>query len=423
MKKVLIVLFMLFPVIAFADEKCSVIKKDTSTTLNREISCDKNNKISTEYKTTKAEKVFENEVCTITCTEDVIFLIDPVKKVLAGTSFKYPLYVSAERRCTAKYNYKTYEDKMTKLVSEYGKLTGTQKATKANEITNYYQKRKACDEFTKDGSEYENKYSLKGTVSLKLETSSVEKTINYTYKDISDYSSKVMESKTIYPSCNYNEDTKKCNSTNKSVESWTEIAKVYGKYTMPNSYVEKYTGNIYNSATSSTKYGTCNAGDRYFVDFNEYTKPEATDKEDNGYKLTLTASNIGNNIITTGDRWNLKVNCSYKVKNLSNPQGGTTVRKDENYDEYGNFAYMYRVVNLYNPFPDREPNANWVNKENILISTRDNINNMSKFVINLNNSKIRVIREYNASYPYDTFNFNGEQKSIFIENYQIVQRT
>ena len=48
---------------------------------------------------------------------------------------------------------------------------------------------------------------------------------------------------------------------------------------------------------------------------------------------------------------------------------------------------------------------------------------MSKFVINLNNSKIRVIREYNASYPYDTFNFNGEQKSIFIENYQIVQRT
>ena len=48
MKKVLIVLFMLFPVIAFADEKCSVIKKDTSTTLNREISCDKNNKISFE---------------------------------------------------------------------------------------------------------------------------------------------------------------------------------------------------------------------------------------------------------------------------------------------------------------------------------------------------------------------------------------
>ena len=135
--------------------------------------------------------MLDNSVCTITCTEDVVYSIDPIKKVLAGTSFNYPLYASGERKCKAAYHYDTYETKIRKLVDEYATLTGDAKATKGNEITNYYAEKKACDEFTKEGSELQHKYSYDDyVVNLHIETStSTDVVVPYVFVETEKYES------------------------------------------------------------------------------------------------------------------------------------------------------------------------------------------------------------------------------------------
>lgn len=420
----LLLLLLLLPITIYAETTCPVVT-DTTTTDSRNLTCDAKKQTVTSFKTSKEETVLENDVCTIKCTENLIFSFDPIKKVLAGTSFNYPLYVSGERKCTATYKYEDYEKTIAKLVGEYASLTGDAKTTKGNELTNYYDLRKACDEFTKDGSDYEKKYKTNATVTLDVETSTVVDKIKYVYKEISDYNSQVEEDTVRYYACDYDEVTKKCKESMRTLNTWTETARIFGKYTMPNTYIERYTGEVKSTSTSTT----CNAGDRYFTNFNELTKPLKDSKNDNGYKLTLVGNNLGNNLISGGSRWDMTVNCFYQVKNLSFPQGGGTSSssgggiKDENYDEYGNTAFVYRTIELDDPFPDRDPGANWYGQEKLILSTKDNLDALSKFEIALNRSSIRKVREYNQSYPYDTFNLNEMEKSLFIiNNTSIVKR-
>lgn len=420
-KKLFAALLLLLPITIYADTTCPVVT-DATTTDSRNLTCDATMQTVTSYKTTKEETVLDNDVCTIKCTENLIFSFDPIKKVLAGTSFNYPLYVSGERKCTATYKYEAYETAIYKLVGEYASLTGDAKTTKGNELTNYYDKRKACDEFTKEGSDYQNKYKINANVTLDVETSTVVNKIKYIYNEISDYSSKVEEDTVRYYACDYDEVTRKCKESMRTLNTWTETARIFGKYTMPNTYVERYTGEVKNVSTSTT----CNAGDRYFTSFNELTKPLKDSKDDNGYKLTLVANNLGNNLVSSGVRWDLTVNCFYQVKNLSFPQGGGTSSggiKDENYDDYGNTAFVYRTIELDNPFPDRSPGANWYGNENLILTTKDNLDDLSKFEITLNRNSIRKVREYNQIYPYDTFNLNEMEKSLFvINNTSIIKR-
>lgn len=426
MKKIVIafILFLL-PMFVYADS-CS-LKEDTQTSLNRTVTCDSTLRTTTKYSTSKEETVLSNGICTVKCSEDLIFSIDPIKKVLSGTSFNYPLYVSGERKCKATYDYATYETTITTLTDEYATLTGDAKTTKGNEIVNYYNKKKECDEFATSGSDYEKKYTIKGNVSLKLSTSTKENTINYLYKNVSDYNSNFNKDEIRYYACDYNEVTKTCNGSMRTISSWTETARIFGKYTMPNTYLERYTGEIKSVATSTT----CNAGDRYFVDFDELTKPIKGVDDDNGYKLTLVANNIGNNLLSTGEIWNLNVNCWYQVKNLSFPQGGQTVKSsetDDNYDDYGNVAFSYRQIDLTDPFPDREPGANWYKKEGLITSTASNINRMERYSIIFNSSgDLKRVREYNENNPYVTFKLyiddNGKDKSYFVDNFSgIVNR-
>ena len=180
---------------------------------------------------------------------------------------------------------------------------------------------------------------------------------------------------------------------------------------MPDAYIEKYTGEVKKVSSSSN---TCNAKDRYFVSFKELTTP-TTDPTNNGYSLVLEATNIGNNIVSYGVKWNLTAQCYYKVKNLSFPQGSnSSIDKDENNDKYGNVLFMYRQIDLNNPFPDRQAGSNWIGKESRITSTANNIKTYTRFTIALDSSSIQRIREYNDVYPYDTFNLNEIEKSNFI---------
>ena len=408
-KKIILMFIMLLPIYVLAD--CSVIT-DNQTTETRKLTCDKSLRTQTTYKMSDAKEVLKNDVCTIKCTEELTLMIDPVKKVLSGMSFKYPLYVSGIRKCTATYNYVNYEATIKRLVEEYSSITdSTLKATKKNEITNYYEKRKQCDNFTLEDSDYQNKYEVKGDVKLKLSTSTTEENIQYVYEDISEYSSVVTKNEKIYNSCKFNEITTECIDSTKTIENWTETARVFGKYTMPDAYIEKYTGEVKKVSSSSN---TCNAKDRYFVSFKELTTP-TTDPTNNGYSLVLEATNIGKNIVSDGVKWNLTAQCYYKVKNLSFPQGSnSSIDKDENNDKYGNVLFMYRQIDLNNPFPDRQAGSNWIGKESRITSTANNIKTYTRFTIALDSSSIQRIREYNDVYPYDTFNLNEMEKSNFI---------
>ena len=425
MKKVLIVLIsFILPIVVFGLTCDSII--DTQTSNDRSIVCDLEKSTSTTYKTNSDVEVLKNDVCSIKCSENIVFSIDPIKKVLAGTSFSYPLYVSGERKCTATYNYANYEARIKTLVSEYASLTGSAKETKKNEIVNYYSDKKECDNFTKKGTEEFAQYLHKGDVSLKIGTSTSDVNLTYKFVPISKYEEdQVVDTKEVtYTSCNFDEATIKCLNSNKTIEGWDETVRVFGKYTMPDTYLEKYTGKVCTTSNANT----CNAKDRYFVSLSEISKPAKGDPTDKGYKLTLEAKNLGDNLLDKNRKnWNLNVDCWYQVKNLIYPQKDSLGRcLDENCEKYGTNAFQYRIIELNDPFPGRTPGANWTEKnvQDVIYSTKDKLSTLQRFVITLDRSSINKIREYNDAHPYDTFNLDEMEKSKFIEaNPNIIVRS
>ena len=414
-KKLLLFALLLMPLMVNALDVCDVAS-DNQTSNNRTLTCSPTQISTTKFKSTKEKEVLKNDVCTITCTEDIAFSIKPTQKVLAGMSFSYPLYSSGVRKCTAKYNYKNYEDRMQKLVDEYKTLTDTTaKNNKAKELDALYEQKARCDGYAEAGNEYESKYSFNGEANLKVETSTNVENVTYEYKDIDEYYTNVVKDNINYYSCGYNSSTKNCDGAQRTTNGWTSTSRVYGKYTMKEVFIEKYTGEIKTTKSENT----CEGMDRFFVKLNEYTRPVSNDKDDNGYSLTLTATNLNTKTINDTD-WNLTVNCYYQVNNLMFPQGGTNVKADENYSKYGNTAFQYRIVELEQPFPDREAGANWKGNESIITSSKSIVfstnNTLERFIINLDRAGIRKVREYNELYKYDTFNLDGKEQSIFINN-------
>ena len=425
MKKVILILLMILPVFTFAATCNPVVS--TIQTNDRDITCDASKSTVTTFKTTSDTEVMKNDVCTITCSEEILFSVDPIKNVLAGTGFNYPLYASGKRKCTASYKYTEYETNMRKLVDEYESLTGHEKDTKKNEIVNYYAQRKECDNFTSADESNTHRYKFDGNVELKLSTSEKVETIPYHFVQMDEYSSIVdTDEININPkACNYDETSIKCRLSDTSIKGWTETVNINGKYTMNDTYLKLYTGEV----IPTYRYDSCNAGDKYFTSFNEYTKPVPGDTTDRGYALVLTANNLGN--LRSSNNWNLNVNCSYKVKNLSFPittPGGQT---DVSYSQYGGIAFQYRIIDLNNPFPNRTPSANWDGVasngktivENVITSTKNNLSTLQRFVITLDRSKIGRVRSYNKDHSYDTFNFKEMERSNFIiANPDIIDR-
>ena len=81
------------------------------------------------------------------------------------------------------------------------------------------------------------------------------------------------------------------------------------------------------------------------------------------------------------------------------------------------------IIDLNDPFPERNPGANWVGKESIITSTKDKLSTLQRFVISLERSSINKVREYNDVHSYDTFDLNDKEKSSFIiANENIVDR-
>lgn len=463
-----IILLLLLPVTVLG-VTCNPVK-DTQTSYDRTLTCDADESTVTVFTTDtpKVNKVkLDNDVCKIECIEDVIYSVDPIKKVLAGTGFNYPLYVSGERRCTATYKYTEYESEIKRLINKYnevknfnntipliafddsrtcttqarnmckldgknleisgcntpknGKYYFTCNTSNYEEeilrtIVNLYDDKKQCDNYVNNYKDASAKYTHNGNVSLKIETSQGDINVPYKFVEMQEYESKsIIDEEKYNSACNYNEITKKCDGSDKTISGWTNISRVFGKYTMDDVYLEKYTGKVKNVYSDKT----CNAGDKYFTDFQEFSRPKSGDETDNGYKLTLVAKNIGNNLGKASPVWNLTVNCWYELENLIFPQN-TPARTDENYPEYGNTAFRYRLIDLSKPFPDRDAGANWKGYEHLITN---NLSMLEKFVITLDRSSIGEIKEYNSVHSYDTFNLDEMEKSPFIvDNHDIIDR-
>lgn len=402
-------------------EECK-LEEDTQTTDNRVLSCHATNQTTTTFSYPKVGRteVYKNSLCKIECNENIVLSIDSAKNVRAGMGFNYPMYVAAQRICVATYTVEKYDaDLRSLLASRDAVPMGSAQYTNfVNQISNQLQIKDECDNWKTTSG----KYNINPNISLDIETSQNVVNIPYIYKEIDPYVPVFKEEKTPYVSCDLQDNPRgSCIANNDTVERWTEIARIDGKYTMNDKYIELYSGDV--SEILSDK--TCKAGDTYFTSFYELTKPITGDLTDKGYFLKLKVNNLGNNIKAAGDKWSLNVDCWYALKNVLFPQGagGVGSTEDEFFAKYGGTGFMYRTIDLETPFPNREPGENWYGKEELIVDTSSVIRDKVLFEINLNASYIRKTIEFNKRNSYDTFDYDEDQKSKWIEaNTNIVKR-
>lgn len=97
--------------------------------------------------------------------------------------------------------------------------------------------------------------------------------------------------------------------------------------------------------------------------------------------------------------------------------------KDCNINVYplliGKFKFIYRPIDIRNPFPSRNPGINWYdwykessNKER-LEKTYSNLN----YTVNIDNKKLTEVKEYNKDRSYFDFDTMEHDKSTFLEKY------
>lgn len=405
-KKIMLAVFMFFMSLMLVKAaECTTPESDPAGGgTNRTITCGATNQKTTHfsYPSSGQTQVFSNSLCTIRCNEDVLFLIDSAKNVRAGMGFRFPLYVSGTRTCNATYDYKKFDTDLRKLVADRDAASGVDKDTITNQISNHLQLKTTCDEWYKNTN-----YSMNANISLDIETSQRVEKIPYELKNAT-YNDTFREETEPYESCDLINSSASCTSRYDTVSAWTHISNLFGRYSMKDRFIEMYTGNVVEVPGGQT----CNAKDVFFTSFYEVTRPISTNPADKGYSLTLTATNLGNNIRPDGDKWNLTINCWYALKNLIFPQ-----ESDEYYSILGGTAFMYRQVDLAIPFPNRNAAENWFGKEKLITDTRTGIKNRTLYNIKINLSTIKRIREYNEQVKYyDTFNLNEMQRSWFIEN-------
>ena len=97
------------------------------------------------------------------------------------------------------------------------------------------------------------------------------------------------------------------------------------------------------------------------------------------------------------------------------------------YEKLGGTGFMYRIIDLEDPFPNRKSGANWDGKESLITLNAGKISTLQRFVVNLNSSSIGRIREYNDIHSYEPFNIemkevDGVKKeySSFIQSFNNV---
>ena len=170
---------------------------------------------------------------------------------------------------------------------------------------------------------------------------------------------------------------------------------------LPKSKMDEYTGIV--------KYGE---GTDNGINNKYYTK-----LGDNGeYEITAKLENMS---IIKEDA--AKSDSATKGKSWTGDWNVTL--KDCNINVYplliGKFKFIYRPIDIRNPFPSRNPGINWYdwykessNKER-LEKTYSNLN----YTVNIDNKKLTEVKEYNKDRSYFDFDTMEHDKSTFLEKY------
>lgn len=479
-KKILIVPLFFVGIILVFGEDCEPIIEPIS---NGNKICHESKSTVINYEYPKGignfKKTFENNYCRVDCKEFISISYPSIRKVYSGQGFSYPLYVSANRSCKAAYkNVEDFDKLYRKMISAYMVLVDPSKpradvngdglmdnkdltevnswkntlltldgrkilnlpnrvTALYNEINNMKNLKIECNEW----GEETDKYSLNPIVDMSIATSEGTKEIKYVFKE-TEYSNTKTESMSNESSCKLGERVVSGKKElfcieEETIISWDGTFRIDGSYTMPNVSLELYTGKVIENPARIIRNGECIAGNTFFTKMNEKTRPALGDKIDKGYPLTLTVKSLGS--IKSFD---LTVNCFYQVMNLTS----LIDSEDSVYSYYKNFVtpgedfslHEYRIIDLEEPFPNRQPLANWIGSVKVMVAGKERIiplreyyiteqgttirsNNL--YTIRLNNSSVRAVSNYNKSNPYGVFNLDKNENSVFIrKNTNIVEK-
>lgn len=504
-KLIILPMFFMGIMLVLGAEDCEPIQNNVSSD-DRTLTCDSEKAIVTSYEYPKGvgnqATALDNEYCKIVCKENIKFSFGSIRKVFSGMGFEYSINMSGKRSCQSTYKNvedfdKLYREMIDSYLVLYGNkydknpradangdgfmdeedvdfvkskvnklltlkdMKGKQKTvldldqngvvdfnaeqTLLNEISRMSDLKRSCNEW---GTTEDSKYKLTPEARVLITTSKDRIEKKYEYVELQPYKPVVSENKSTYISCNLvNKSIFGLNVPSCSGETtktgWTETVSILGKYTLPECYLELYTGKVINKGEKTTR-PTCIAGNKFYVSFDEKTRPDPPDsKTDNGYPIFVELKGIGNNIEKSGPKnMNLKINCSYQVLNYSSPLKTDYVVESfpgRVIKSYSGFSlFDYRAISLKDPFPGRDPLSNWDGfvkfisgkkevkiplKEYYITSKGENVRNKNLYTINLNNSTVRDIRGQNKSVYYGTFDLDQSERSRFIENnFNIIKR-
>ncbi len=156
---------------------------------------------------------------------------------------------------------------------------------------------------------------------------------------------------------------------------------------LPESYLKELTGNVSYSESNDN----ANINNKYYIPL-DAQKHNISVKLENLSVLSenqAEADSQKQNEPWTG-RWNITTSCLLKVTN----------RLYEN----GKYKFIYRPINLNNPFPNRSPGVNWytwyITEGNKDRKTLEDSYKKPEYYTELDNRTISTIKEYNKNHNY-----------------------
>ncbi|MGM9875641.1 MAG: hypothetical protein ACI310_00195 [Bacilli bacterium] len=190
-------------------------------------------------------------------------------------------------------------------------------------------------------------------------------------------------------------------------ETVTTICTFY----LPNSVVEPYTGKISYSTSIGTNYGINN---KYYTPLTYEGK----------YNIKATLKNL--NILINDEDWVGDWSLTFDGSKDSSCQIDVVKRLYDKVDDKAySFAFIYRPIDLNDPFPNRNAGVNWYawysktsNKERL----EESYSNL-QYQVKLDNKTTYDIKEYNGKNSYLSWEgINESGESSFIDKYFNIYR-
>lgn len=194
--------------------------------------------------------------------------------------------------------------------------------------------------------------------------------------------------------CNYDNDGKKI----KNKKSNTICV-----FTLPKAEMDTYSGKIKRYIEDSS---LLNVNNKFYTGINDIGKYTITA---NISGLSRFKENVSRNDSKSGS-W---------IGNLSDSFSNCEITLIPYlYTEKGKYRFIYRPIDLNNPFPNRNAGFNWydwINKD----SNKERLKNsysVLQYSINLDNQSINSIKDYNDSHNYLKWDFDDDESEFINKN-------